>query len=79
MSWHTKRLLRKLSTVSLPAEVVEVAQRRISDIVSYHVLTLNFREPLDDQMKTLALSCYSQGLCDGASPEIAERLKETKG
>lgn len=76
MSWHTKRLLRELRSVTLPAAECQVAKTRIREIVLLYTAKLDPREPLADQLEALALSCYTQGLLDGASPEVRERLAE---
>lgn len=66
MTWHTKRLLKRLVTCEFPADQGEVARKQIEDIVAYHIASFSPTKDIDEQMKACAFDCYVQGLLDGA-------------
>lgn len=66
MTWHTRRLLKRLTTCAFPAEQAEAAKAQIADIVAYHVASFSTTKDIDEQMKAVAFDCYVQGLLDGA-------------
>ena len=78
MSWHTKRLLKKLVTCAFPEEQAAHARAQIEDIVAYHIASFSPTRDIDEQMRAVAFDCYVQGLLDGAqvAPLVAEMKKE---
>lgn len=66
MTWHTKRLLRKLVTCQFPEADAAKAREQIADIVAYHIASFSPTKDIDEQMKAVAFDCYVQGLLDGA-------------
>lgn len=56
----------KLVSIEVSEHQAKVVMERIVDIVGFHLATLSTAVPLDQQLKSLAFDCYTQGLLDGA-------------
>lgn len=65
MTWHSKRLEKRLVTASFPAEQAAIAQAQIADIVAWHVAKFTPTLDVQQQMEKVAFDCYVQGLLDG--------------
>ena len=78
MSWHTNRLMKRLTVCSFPEEQAEVARAQIADIIALHVAKFSPTKDIDEQMRACAFDCYVQGLLDGAQvgPVAAAMTKE---
>lgn len=44
--------------------------KQLEDIIGYHVAMLSPKVPLEQQLKSLAFDCYTQGLLDRGQLDV---------
>lgn len=78
MTFHTKRLLKRLVTCSFKESDAAVARAQIEDIVALHIASFSATKDIDEQMRAVAFDCYVQGLIDGSqvAPIVTEMKRE---
>lgn len=62
----TKHFRARLAAMPTTPEHVAQMDERTSDILGYHLCSLDVNRPLSDKFRALARDCYLQGLMDGS-------------
>jgi len=80
MTWHTKRLERRLVACAFPEADAAKAREQIADICAWHIAKFTPTKDIDEQMRAVAFDCYVQGLLDGNQiPKVLDMPKPQSG